>query len=61
MKNLMERIKEYVTPVRVVLAEGVENAEWILHSKQEQVYKRNSGVMTLKQGGFILLDFGREL
>ena len=61
MKNLMERIKEYVTPVRIVLAEGVKNADWILHSKQEQVYKRNAGVMTLKQGGFILLDFGREL
>lgn len=61
MKSLSERIKEYLLPVRIVLSEGTENAEWLLRSKQEQVYKRNLGTTLLKSGGFIVLDFGKEL
>ncbi|MBE6884077.1 MAG: alpha-L-rhamnosidase [Ruminococcaceae bacterium] len=54
-------IKKYIIPKRIVAAEGVEKAEVLLQDSPCQATLGNIDSCTIKQGGYILLDFGSEL
>ena len=54
------RIREYIVPVRILQAEGVDNAECLLHPA-EQIGLNESDFAFVRGKGKILLDFGKEL
>ena len=54
------RIREYIVPVRILQAEGVDNAECLLHPA-EQIGLNESDFVFVRGKGKILLDFGKEL
>ena len=55
-------VTEYLTPVRIVCTRGpVENADVLLKSDMGQVSTGEKRVATLREGGSVLLDFGKEL
>ncbi len=59
------RVREYLPPVKIVLAENTECPENLLKDNGIQVYLNHFGVgkkaTTLQPGGMILLDYGVEL
>ncbi len=57
-----QRVRRYRPAVRLVLAEGVEHAEWIVGNELYQVYgTQESERIRFSKGGFVVLDFGREM
>lgn len=52
---------EYVFPVAVVCAEKTENAEAITKEKELQINLVEPQLTRIEKGGFLVLDFGREL
>lgn len=61
MKNLTERITEYLLPTRILYEKDCENSSCLLNSRVQQVYLEESDICLLKKGGYIVLDFGKEL
>ena len=57
----MERVTDYLLPVRVVKSENAIDAEWLLKCADEQIYIMAHGGCTIKSGGYVILDFGKEL
>ena len=59
-----ERIKEYLPPVRIAESVECENLQTLLSPKDKQIYlatPADGDFFTLKKGGYIVLDFGKEL
>ncbi len=55
-------VTEYLTPTRVVCTSGaVENAEHLLKPYVGQVSTDELEVTSFGQGGYVLLDFGKEI
>ena len=55
-------VTEYLTPTRIVCASGaVENAEHLLKPYVGQVSTDEPEVTSFGQGGYVLLDFGKEI
>lgn len=52
---------KYTEPVRIIKYENCINAEKILQGNPCQAGAKASDCMILKKGGYILLDFGKEL
>ena len=52
---------EYVFPVAVVCAEKTENAEAITKEKELQINLVEPQLTRIEKGGFLVMDFGREL
>ncbi len=61
MRDCMERITEYLKPVRVVKEEGAENAAFLSESERDQIHINEPNVCTVAAGGYIVLDYGKEL
>ena len=62
MQEKPEFVTEYLTPVRIVRTEGpVKDAEALLQPYCGQVSTDEGRVVTLREGGSVLLDFGKEL
>ncbi len=53
--------KKYLVPKRVVLAENAKNLQWLLCDTKRQSSHGDTGFCTLKEGGYVVLDFGSEL
>ena len=58
---IQEFVTEYLTPVRIVKAGGVENPEHLLQAYVGQVSTDEPEVTAFTEGGSVLLDFGREI
>ena len=55
-------VTEYLTPTRIVCTGGaVENAEHLLKPYVGQVSTDEPEVTSFGQGGYVLLDFGKEI
>ncbi len=58
-----KRVRDYLLPVRIVKAQGVENADALLNEKFLQIAlnEESKNLTVFKEGAFIILDFGREI
>ena len=54
-------MEKFLLPVRVFACDNADGAENLLIDKPLQCGFKNEGYTTLKQGGYLLLDFGREI
>ena len=54
-------MNKFLMPSRIVCSQGVLDAENLFIDKPMQAGFANDGYTTLKKGGYILLDFGREI
>ena len=55
-------VTDYLTPVRIVFTSGpVENAENLLEPYVGQVSTDEPAYTTFKKGGYVVLDFGKEI
>ena len=55
-------VTEYLTPTRIVTVSGpVDNAEHLLQPYVGQVSTDEPEVATFEKGGYVLLDFGKEI
>lgn len=54
-------MKSYVFPKAIIKAEGVKNAESLLNKKDLQIGLAECDVATVCEGGYIILDFGKEI
>lgn len=54
-------MRKYITPQRIIAAENTENAEYLLGSGIMQAVFNTDGCALIKDGGYVLLDFGAEL
>ena len=54
-------MKKELIPWRIVLSDGVLDAENLLIDKPSQSGFATKGYTTIKRGGYVLLDFGREI
>lgn len=61
MLEEVKRIKEYLLPVRILAAESAENAERLLRDFEDQIHIHGNECCTLKSGGHLILDYGKEL
>jgi len=52
---------EHILPVRIVVAENVQNAEALFSERPRQAFLEGGAAATIQKGGFIVLDFGKEL
>lgn len=52
---------EYLLPTRILKEQECENTDWLLKCDADQVYIVNNGCCIVKKGGYILLDFGKEI
>lgn len=59
--DLTERIKDYLLPIKIVCAEKCENVEYLLNATDTQIFLNNAELCVVKSGGYIVLDFGKEL
>lgn len=57
----MNSVTEIVRPVRIVLQNKTENAEALLRSKPMQISLDEPDLASVRQGGYIVLDYGAEL
>ena len=55
------KIEKYVMPCRVVVAENTEDADNLLIKSSMQAGFKSVNCTKIKQGGYVLLDFGIEL
>lgn len=56
-----DRLRDYVLPVRIVASEKTNNAKTLLNADLTQIGLREMDVATVHSGGYVILDFGREL
>ena len=56
-----DRLRDYVLPVRIVASEKTNNAKTLLNAYLTQIGLREMDVATVHSGGYVILDFGREL
>jgi len=57
-----KRVRDYVLPSRVMLAEGnIFNTETLLRQKPLQIFLTEPDVFTVNGRGSVVLDFGREI
>ena len=56
-----DRVREYLFPVRIPAAEGVCDPEDLLGECELQIATMESRTVRIAGGGFVILDFGREL
>ncbi len=61
MNNFLERVKDYLHPVKIVCFNNCENSESLLISDETQIFLDTENPCLLKKGGFVVLDFGKEL
>ena len=62
MKILETRVKEYITPEKIVKTEGnISNAEILTEDFEKQNFFKARGLCTVKGKGYIILDFGKEI
>ena len=61
MNEKRELITEYLLPNRIVKDSCCENSQWLLKCDADQVYIKNMGSCVIKQNGYLILDFGKEL
>lgn len=61
MRDAMERITEYLKPTRIVKEKKAENAAFLLNSERDQIHINEPDFCTLAAGGYIVLDYGKEL
>ena len=54
-------VKEYVFPSRVVHYENAENTQSLLKEKELQITLNEKELTVVRRGGYVVLDFGREL
>ena len=54
-------MNEYINPQRIVTEHNVENSGNILGNNTVQAVFNDRNCIKIKSGGYILLDFGREL
>lgn len=52
---------KYIMPTRIVISENTEDISNLLIDKSMQVGFKNTDCAIIKQGGYVVLDFGREL
>ena len=52
---------EYLFPKRIMAYEWVQNADNLLIKQDLQIGLVNNRTTTFKKGGYIILDFGKEL
>ncbi len=56
------RLRDYLNPVRIVVKDGsVDNAEVLLSNRDIMRRMHNEGTVVFEKGGFLLLDFGKEI
>ena len=58
-ENLFQ--KEWILPSRILRAEGCDGSENLLAQRTDQSAFASVGCCTMRPGGFVLLDFGKEL
>lgn len=61
MRDSMERVTDYIKPVRIVKEEGTDNAAFLLKSERDQIHIYEPEVCTVAPKGYIVLDYGKEL
>lgn len=64
MRNeLTERVIEYLNPTRIVLSEKCVGYDSLLTAKDSQIflYSKKDEFCVLEKGGYIVLDFGKEI
>lgn len=55
------RLRDNILPVRVVASERAENVQALLQAECDQIGLLENSVATVHGGGYVILDFGREL
>ena len=56
------RIKEYITPVKIVKTEGdIENVQALLNGFETQNYFKPRSLCRVSGKGYVVLDFGKEI
>lgn len=58
---MTERIKDYLLPIKIVCAEKCDDTEYLLRATDTQIFLLNEELCSVKSGGYIVLDFGKEL
>ncbi len=53
--------KKYIVPKKIIACEGIENFNLLLCDTPRQPTLGKTDICTIKQGGFVVLDFGSEL
>ncbi len=62
MSTYDKRIREYLTPVKIIKkSSGVIGEENLLLDKSSVIVLSDEKLCTMKKGDFVLLDFGREI
>lgn len=61
MTDLTERVRDYLLPKRIVCFNECENAGFLLNATDKQIFLDSVEYCSLKKGGYIVLDFGKEL
>ena len=54
-------MKSYIFPVAIKLAQGEANSESLLKKKPLQIGLAEADVATFSEGGYVILDFGKEI
>ena len=54
-------MEKYINPVRIVTCENCEGAENLLTAGPCQAGFNDKGCVIIRKGGYVLLDFGREI
>lgn len=54
-------MKSYIFPVAIKLSEGADNKESLLRKKPLQIGLAEADVATFSEGGYVILDFGKEI
>ena len=54
-------VTEYLLPIKIVDSKDVENEQALLRGKDMQITIEEQELTTIKKGGYIVLDFGKEL
>lgn len=61
MVNNVDVGYKYLPPTRIVVSKDCENEEFLLRDAPRQALQRRVEFATIKEGGYILFDFGKEI
>lgn len=61
MTDLTERVRDYLLPKKIVCFNECENAGFLLNATDKQIFLDSVEYCSLKKGGYIVFDFGKEL
>ena len=61
MQQLGNNKRELVAPIRIVKSENTEYMEDLLFNESKQIAFRQKTRATIKSGGYVILDYGKEL